>query len=128
MLLVIYASPEGATSRIGLGEVDLVTFDVAGHEGQAWHTEAGHVQVITYLDRPFVRTVEFGVLHRVGQPDRVDTDEVEGLVAIDLHVGQGQLVRAEGVGTFGRPTGGVQLAGTSLTLVAGLVGGQGEVQ
>ncbi|MOA45374.1 hypothetical protein D3C78_1677670 [compost metagenome] len=57
-LLVVSTGTVIGPRRIGLGEIDLVALDVAGHKRQARHAEAGHVNVIANLDGPFVRAVE----------------------------------------------------------------------
>ncbi|MNS29348.1 hypothetical protein D3C72_613450 [compost metagenome] len=114
--------------RIGFGAIDLITFDIAGHEAQPRYAERGHVQVITSLDGALVGGVEVGVLNRVGQPDRVHTDVVEILVAIDLLISQGELVGPQGIGRLCRPARGVQFTGTRFALVLGLIGRQAKIQ
>ncbi len=128
-MFLVVAGPAGEGAiRIGLGAVDVVTFDVTRHNSQARHAEAGHVQVVTNLQGTLVGRVEVGVLHRVRQPDRVAADVVEELVAVDLLVGQAQLVRAKAVGTLERVGQGVEVAGQGLALIVGLVGNQVEAQ
>nr|GFD54350.1 hypothetical protein [Tanacetum cinerariifolium] len=60
-------------------------------------TERCRIQVVAHLPRLLVCTVEVGVLDRVGEVDRVASDEVEGRVAIDLLPGQGKRLRTEAV-------------------------------
>jgi len=81
----------------GLGTVDASAGDVAGHELQPRQAEGTEVKVVACLPGAFMGAVEIGVLDRIGQVDGIATNEVEGRVAVDFLIGEGERLGCKGV-------------------------------
>lgn len=120
-----------------LGAIDVLAIDIADHESQAGNAIGGEVQVVAGLPGFLAGAVEVGVLHGVGEENRVtaaagtvlaEADIIKRLIAMDLLVGQGESVRIQSVGCRQGPSGVADVAGLGLAFIVCAVDVEIEAQ
>src|SRR5690606_17079531 len=83
------------------GDFDVVTGDVAGHEGQAGYADAGEVVIVAHLPGAFLDVGEVVDLHEVDQERVAAGDIGERIVTAHALVAGAEGVTTQAVGEHG---------------------------